>query len=434
MKTPEDWSKRVPPEDFAILIAATQECAQGERSGIEVEHRLLGKTGAVSWVATWASVVHDEAGRPVALSGTTTDITARTRAEDALKQSEARYRMLFERAPVMMHSTDREGRLVHVNGAWLDTLGYRKDGVLGRKSTEFMTERSRAYAERVALPQFLEQGQVIDVPYTMAKKNGETVDVLLSAFSLRDADGEAIRSISVLVNVTRRRRAENALLAAKEEAETASRAKSEFLAITSHELRTPLNAIIGFADMLDGRYMGPLNDKQREYVSDIRNSGTTLLEFINDILDLSKIESGKAKLYEEDVDAARAVKATVRLMKDRAATADIRLQVDVAAGLPRIRADERMLKRTVLNLLSNAVKFTPPGGEISVTARLDADGWFRIAVADTGIGIDEVDLALVMAPFGQVESSLDRSHHCTGLGLPLVKSMVELHDGDIDLT
>ena len=238
---------------------------------------------------------------------------------------------------------------------------------------------------------------------------------------------------SLRQEIDERGRAEEALVVAKEDAELASRAKSEFLANTSHELRTPLNAVIGFADMLGGGYAGTLNTRQADYVSDIRDSGSALLELINDILDLSKIESGKVQVYEDAVDVPRAIQATVRLVKERAQSAQLRLRTNVNDDLPPLWADERMVKRILLNLLTNAVKFTPAGGEVDVDAFVGEDGAFCLAVRDTGIGIAKANKALVMTPFGQVDSKLNRRYRGTGLGLPLVKSMREAHGGSVRL-
>jgi signal transduction histidine kinase len=239
-------------------------------------------------------------------------------------------------------------------------------------------------------------------------------------------------SVATFTDVSSRVRAETELLATKQQAEFASRAKSEFLANMSHELRTPLNAIIGFSEILRHELMGPLGDPQyRGYAGDIHDSGIHLLSVINDILDLSKIEAGKLDLMEEKVDVPRVIAASLRIVKERAESAGLDIFAEVADDLPRLRADARALKQIILNLLSNAIKFTPAGGRISVRAMVDDDGYFALSVVDNGIGIPRPEIPKAMSAFGQVDSSLARSHEGTGLGLPLVKSLAELHGGEI---
>jgi signal transduction histidine kinase len=239
--------------------------------------------------------------------------------------------------------------------------------------------------------------------------------------------------ICTYLDITERKRNEAALLRAKEEAEIASRSKSEFLANMSHELRTPLNAIIGFADILRGEIFGTLGDPRYvDYAADIRDSGIHLLKLINDVLDVSKVEFGKVELTEEAVDVVTVIEASMRLMRDRAQTAGVALSPALPPDLPLVRCDEMRLKQILLNLLSNAVKFTPSGGRVTVRAFLDAAG-LSITVEDTGIGIAASDLAKALRPFGQIDSRLNRKYQGTGLGLPLAKSMIEMHGGRLEL-
>lgn len=224
------------------------------------------------------------------------------------------------------------------------------------------------------------------------------------------------------------------LNAARQEAESASRMKSEFLAHMSHELRTPLNAILGFSDFMLTEPLGPLgHENYHNYMLDIQTGGQHLLDVINDILDLSKIESGNATLSEEIVNTEALIGECVRLLSERADTARLNLKVEAMPGLPNLYGDEQLLKRSLLNLLSNAIKFTPAGGEIIVRAGAQPGRDFFLAVTDTGIGIAPEHINHVLTPFGQAESVFRRSHDGTGLGLPLVKSFVEMHGGTLDL-
>jgi signal transduction histidine kinase len=225
----------------------------------------------------------------------------------------------------------------------------------------------------------------------------------------------------------------DAMRAAKEAAELADRAKSEFLATMSHELRTPLNAVLGFSEMMLSEVFGPLgNERYLGYAEDIRSSGRHLLSIINDVLDLSKASSGKLELFEGDVDAGNAVEAACRLVQPRVAAAGLSLAMMLPKRPLTVIADERLLKQILLNLLANACKFTPRGGGIVCAVAQDAEGLcFR--VTDTGIGIPQEDLERVLQPFVQADSSHSRRHEGTGLGLALVKAMVELHGGRLTL-
>ena len=212
--------------------------------------------------------------------------------------------------------------------------------------------------------------------------------------------------------------------------EVASRHKSEFLANMSHELRTPLNAIIGFTDVMLQEMFGPLNDKQKEYLQDVRGSGEHLLTLINDILDLSKIEAGRVELEPNEFSLAAAIDNALTLVRERAARHGITLVADISPDVGTIVADERKVKQIVVNLLSNAVKFTGQGGRVGITARCDEDH-IEVAVRDTGIGIAPEDQGRVFEEFQQVGKDPDRAREGTGLGLTLSKRFVELHGGRI---
>ena len=223
------------------------------------------------------------------------------------------------------------------------------------------------------------------------------------------------------------------LLHAKHLAETASAVKSSIIAHMSHELRTPLNAIIGFSEIMDKQILGPVgNTKYVEYAKNIYNSASHLLEIINDILDLSRIESGKSEFNEKETDLAGIVEFAARMVRETANKAGVIIEIQVAPDTPAIVADERMVKQMVLNLLSNAIKFTPMGGHVVLSAGLNVAGEVCIAVRDNGIGIAAEDLQRVFEPFVQVEGPFNRRHQGTGLGLALVRAMAEQHHARLE--
>ena len=216
-------------------------------------------------------------------------------------------------------------------------------------------------------------------------------------------------------------------------AEASSRVKSQFLANMSHELRTPLNAIIGFSEMIRDAIMGPVATRYREYAHDIHNCGRLLLGVISDVLDLSKVEVGRLDLHDEQVDLAKVVGDCHRLISERVKTGRLELAIDLPPDLPLLLGDELRLKQIVLNLLSNAVKFTPAGGRVTLSAKVTADAGLALTVSDTGIGMKAEEIPIALEPFRQIDSAHTRRYEGTGLGLPLARTLAELHGGTLSI-
>ncbi|MCH7888813.1 MAG: PAS domain S-box protein [Proteobacteria bacterium] len=365
------------------------------------------------------------------------DITERKRAEEELREGEQRIRAILNNVADSVVTIDETGNVRSFNPAAERAFGYAADEVIGRNVAMLMGEpdhdRHDGYIRK-----YLRTGKakILGVgprEVTGRRKDGSTFPLELAVSEVTLDEKRVF--IAALRDITERKRAEEQLLEAKEQAELANRAKSEFLANMSHELRTPLNAVIGFSEMIHGQVFGKVgNARYLEYAKDINDSGKHLLELITDILDLSKIEAGKLELYEEDVDVARAIRSCLTLVKERAEAGGLTLERRIPSDLPALRADERKLKQILLNLLSNAVKFTPDGGKITLAAEVGPRRGFVIRVTDSGIGIAPEDIATALIPFGQVDSALSRKYEGTGLGLPLTKALAELHGATLELT
>ncbi len=269
-------------------------------------------------------------------------------------------------------------------------------------------------------------------PRTMP--DGTVVWLSISGKPYFDPEGNFKGYRGIGQDITRLKRFEEELRQSRDKAEQANRAKSAFLANMSHELRTPLNAVIGFSEVIESELFGPTGSpKYVGYAKDIRTSGQHLLELINDILDLSKIESGADTLIEKTISIPRLLMEVEVLVQADVHKARVSLSYRIQGDLPEIRADRRKLMQVVTNLLINAIKFTPADGEVSIEAECDPGAGHVIKITDTGIGMAPEDIPIALAPFQQVDNGLNRKYEGTGLGLPLVKAMIEMHGGTLEL-
>jgi len=360
------------------------------------------------------------------------ELRRRSRAEREALENERRFRQLAESSFDMIVRFDlRTQERTYISPAVRRLYGYEPEEAM-KISAEAIIHPEDLPKVRETLRR-LERADQAPITYRGRRKDGTYIWVEASLMRSTNPQTDTPEVVSVVRDISERVRYEAALREAKEHADAASRAKSEFLGTMSHELRTPLNAIIGFTEIMKQGVMGPIeNPHYRSYIADIHFSSTHLLNLINEILDVTKAEAGKLEVQEQVFDLRDVIEAVVRISGPPIDKAGVTVSIDLPADLPRLRADEGKTRQVFFNLVSNAVKFTPAGGRIDISGRFDERG-LSVTVADTGIGIATQDLHRVFEPFVQVDSSLSRRHQGTGLGLPAVKGIMELHGGGIEL-
>lgn len=367
--------------------------------------------------------------------GIRSDITDLKRREQQLRESEEQLRQIVESLQEGFVLYDDKDRIVMWNEKWLSVHNNVVDVVTPGLSFESLL---RTCVARNTYPEaFGREEAFIAERIQLHRSPGremirQTKDGCW--FVIREVRTTGGGIFALTIDITALKKAETMAQQARMQAEQADRSKSEFLANMSHELRTPLNAIIGFSDVMEHEAFGPLGSaKYQGYAKDIKRSGEHLLSLISDILDLSKIESGKDELREENVDVVSVVHATIRLVRQGAAAKGLCLGVNIAADAPMLRADERKLTQILINLLSNAIKFTEADGSVTLDVRCDPILGYVFEVSDTGIGISPENIPKAMSQFSQIDSSINRQVDGTGLGLPLTKALVELHGGSLNL-
>ena len=360
------------------------------------------------------------------------------RSESTVRAGEERYRLLAENATDMITRHDEKGRVIFASLAAQQLFGEPAQKIAGDGLFERVHVADRP-AYLTALSRSFANNEPIAVEFRVRRAGSAEaaryVWVEMRCRPLR-AEGAPLDRpgiVAVTRDISDRKAQEAEILRTRDEAESASRAKTQFLANMSHELRTPLNAVIGFSEILNRELFGSLGEaRYRDYARLIHESGEHLLNVVNDILDMSKIEAGKFKIVKEPFDVAPLVKSCCDLMRHTAEQRSLSLIMDVAPGIPELPADKRACKQMLLNVISNAIKFTDPGGWVRVSAVL-ADGNIEFIVADNGIGIAEQDLPKLGNPFVQANNSYDRSYDGAGLGLSVVKGLARLHGGRLEL-
>ncbi len=355
-----------------------------------------------------------------------TDITARKKSESELRESQQVLRAVIDSVPALINAKDRTLRYVFLNKYQAELYGTTPDEAVGKTGPEVMGSSYHAMIEAAERGVLATGRPKINYEDRQRDAAGNEHVFLKTKVTIHDDNGVPTYVVTVALDITDRKRWEEALIKAKEDAELANRAKSQFLANVSHELRTPLNSIIGFSEMMKMEKLGEIQSpRHKEYIDDIYHSGLHLLEVVNDILDLAKIEAGETNANPREVDIAATVGSCLRMLNERAKAKNIQIDLRSAHGFPRLLADPQHIRQIVVNLLSNAVKFTPDKGRVAIELLLDNHQGIVVKIADTGIGIASHDIPKVFQPFYQVADSLTRNHEGTGLGLYLCKTLAE---------
>jgi PAS domain S-box-containing protein len=387
---------------------------------IEIRHWTLEEENFAGAIAEFISLAMEES------DSKTNCLEPGDAAQEALRQSEAQFRAIFERSPIGIGLTNMQGQIVDINPVLCQMLGYPQEELRGKCLTDYISPEQRDlefYAQ-----QFTDK-QRVEMERLFLRQDGELVWTQVSVSIIPNSNGKPEFFLTMIEDITERKHTELKLRASQAAAEAGNRAKSEFLATMSHELRTPLNAIMGLSQLLQQEMVGVLNDKQREYISCVYSSGEHLLALINDILDLSKVEAGKEDLLLLPLLVPELCHSVISTVWDQAIVKGLELTMEIDPQADICVADARRVKQMLLNLLTNAIKFTLTG-QVSLQVKKVPEG-ITFTVADTGIGIDPHQFQFLFEPFKQLDSRLNRQYEGTGLGLALTQKLARLHGGDV---
>ena len=437
------------PEPFASShLARIRQVCQEDR-GIITE-RLIVVQGIPRWYRISVEPIHDAAGSVIYALVNLTDINdlkiahqelleLNATLEERVRQRTAEAEDLYENAPVGYHSLSAGGIYVMVNQTELKRLGYSREEMIGRPVKDFLTPKSRQVFDETYSA--LQQHGSLSYELEFVRKDGSVLPVAVSATAVYDAQGKLAMRRSSLFDITERKAAEVALRDSEEalrhanrELERAMRMKDEFLASMSHELRTPLSGILGITEGMQENVYGSLNERQLKALINIENSGRHLLDLINDVLDIAKIEAGKIELQIDSFALKDICQASLQLIKGMALKKNHKVNFSLSPSEIYMRGDGRRIKQVIVNLLSNAVKYTLPGGSVGLEVKGDSlEKVIYLSVWDTGIGIKPEDMDKLFQPFVQIDSSLARQNAGSGLGLTLAQNLVDLHGGSINV-
>lgn len=414
----QTWLERVHPKDLQRVTDLTTAMFQGTKPVGEIDYRMLNRMGDWTWYQVTGRVVDTDAnGRVRNISGVVWNIDAQKRLNDALLDERHRYEAIYRATPAMMHTIDANGTIREASDYWLSHMGYSREEVVGRKSIDFLDPESRQRAIEKSLPELFRAGHNTDIPYRFVRKDGSKLDVLLSSFLERDADGAPLQSYAVINDVTQ-------LRAAYAQLERTNAELDRFATVASHDLQEPLRKVAAFAGLIRRRYTSQLDEDGNRSLDYLVDAAQRMQCLIDDLLAYSRMSSQSLALQSVDL---RALMADVSdQLGASISECGAHLEID---QLPTVCADPLLMRQVLQNLVSNALKYRgadPP--QIAITAHRDDEAW-TISVTDNGIGIDPKFFDKIFAPFQRLHSREEYSG--TGIGLAIVRQAVERHDGRI---
>lgn len=432
----DNFLAAIHPDDRQAVIDAVNACVEHDVP-YEIEHRVVWPDGTVRWLLERGAVVRDAEGRPLQMLGVVQDINEQKMAKLALSESESKLayanRMLqsvLDHIPVRVFWKDTELRYLGSNMAFARDAGYTTpDNIIGLDDLALpwsLEAESYRHDDRAVIESRVPK---LDFEERQTTATGEHAWVSISKIPLFDASGRAIGVLGVYADITARKQIEQALIAARDEADRANQAKSEFLSSMSHELRTPMNAILGFSQLME--YDDTLPGEHQDSVQEILKAGHHLLALINEVLDLAKVESGNIDLSLEPVEVCPIVDECISLVSPMADERQIRVMHTVLTGAA-VRADRMRLKQALLNLLSNAIKYNRTGGSVKLDVLSEGSDRLRIRVTDTGQGIPAWRMKELFKPFNRLDAD-SSGIEGTGIGLTITRRIVELMGGSVDV-
>jgi PAS domain S-box-containing protein len=405
--------------------------------GVVTNYELIvrSKTGRKIPVSFNAAVFRDAGGAVQGILAAARDITQQKQIEHELREQQTYTRGLIESNIDALMTTDPLGIITDVNRQMIEITGGTREELVGTPFKDYFTDPKRA---EDGIRKVLAEDRVTNYELTLRDKAGKETVVSYNATTFRGADGRLRGVFAAARDITEHKALEEQLRKKNEElveqyqrVQEANRLKSEFLANMSHELRTPLNGIIGFAELMHDAKVGPVSTDQKEYLGDILTSSKHLLQLINDVLDLAKVESGKMEFRPEALDVGRVVSEVKDVLRTLAAQKRIKIESHIEPGLDAISSDIGKLKQVLYNYLSNALKFSPDEGKVMVRVKPENGTDFRIEVEDHGIGIKAEDMGRLFVEFQQLDASTAKKYPGTGLGLALTKRIIEAQGGRV---